>query len=174
MISTICISAQNKIIFPGISPTHKQKILNTKIPFPLPTWLPEGFKVTHVITKTGKSIRIDNKVLSVTYAKKLSKGTLEFVIEAGFDGIGSMDYEGEKIETKVGDIYLYYEPYEDIGEGKKARQWGMIRTEWFDVKELAFYVGFSQQSTNESVNKTKPKISKAVAKRILQSIQILR
>ena len=151
MVSLIIInaSAQNSIVFPGLSLAQKQQLLKTKIAVPLPTWIPQGFVVANVVTKTGKSIRIENKILSVTYDKKLDNGSLQFTIDAGFDGIGSLDYEGTTAKSKVGNITLYYEPFEDIGDNKKAKQYGLIQTEWFDVNGLSFNVGFSNQSTNE-------------------------
>lgn len=171
----LTILSFSQVTFPGLSEKQKQQLLNTKIPMPLPTWIPEGYSIVDVVTKTGRSIKIENKVLTITYGKTGGgKNSPQFTIDAGFDGIGSMDYEGETIKSKVGNITLYYEPYEDEGDNKKVKQWGLIQTEWFDIKNLAFLVNFSSQSTNEKANKTKPKISKADAKKILQSMQVLK
>ena len=44
--------AQSKNIFPSLNEVQKQKLLSTKIAIPLPTWIPDGFAVTNIITKT--------------------------------------------------------------------------------------------------------------------------
>jgi hypothetical protein len=165
----------SQTVFPGISEAQKQQLLNTRIPVPLPTWIPEGYVVTNIIAKTGKAIKIQDKVLSITYSKKTAGSKpLEFRIEAGFDGIGDLMYEGETVKSKVGNITLCYEPYEEDGEGKKIKQYGFIQTEWFDIKNLAFCVAFGAHTENEKANRTRPKISKADAKKVLQSMQVLK
>ncbi|MDQ6722870.1 MAG: hypothetical protein M3Z01_01210, partial [Thermoproteota archaeon] len=84
ILSAISVSAQNKIIFPGLSEIQLQKIVNTKIPVPLPTWIPEGYSVTNIITKTGRQVKLENKTFRITYGKKSTDGKLlEFKIEAG-------------------------------------------------------------------------------------------
>ena len=175
LLFVITTSAFTQTIFPGLSEAQKQKLLSTKIPMPLPTWIPEGYSVTNIITKTGKTIKIENKVLTITYGKKLPNGRmLEFKIDAGFDGIGDLMYEGgERIKSKVGDIWLFYEPFEEDGD-KKIKTYGLIMTEWFDIHNLAFDVVFSADSDNAKLNRTKPKISKADAKKVLQSMQVLK
>ena len=176
IISAISVSAQNKIIFPGLSEIQLQKIVNTKIPVPLPTWIPDGFSVTNIITQTGRHVKLENKIFTITYSKKSSDGKLlEFKIEAGFEGIGDLPYEGgELIKSKAGNIYLFYEPFEEDMNGKKIKTSGLIMTEWFSVHNLAFDVVFSSPGQNETINKTKPKISKTDAKKILQSMQVLK
>lgn len=174
---SISISAltQNKTIFPGLSEAQKQKLLSTKTSIPLPTWIPEGFSVINIVNKTGKSVKIENKVLTITYGKKLPNGhVLKFKIDTGFDGLGDLPYEGgESIKSKAGDIWLYYEPYDEDMDGKKIKQTGFIQTEWFEVKDLNFHVVFIQ-SENESLNRKLPKISKADVKKILQSMQVFK
>jgi hypothetical protein len=176
LLITLCsFNSFSQTVFPGITDAQKQQLLNTKIPVPLPTWIPEGYTVTNIITKTGRAIKIQNKVLSITYSKKITGGKpMEFRIEAGFDGIGDLMYEGETVKSKVGNITLCYEPYEEDGEGKKIKQYGFIQTEWFDIKNLAFCVIFGMHSENEKINRTRPKISKADAKKVLQSMQVLK
>lgn len=170
----ITLAAQAQV-FPGLSEKQKQQLLATKTPMPLPTWLPEGYSVTGVITKTGKKVLIQDKVLTITYGKKLANGRMmEFKVDAGFDGIGDLMYTGyEILKSKAGKIYLYYEPY-DEDSGTKKRAYGLIMTEWFDVNNLAFNVVFSTQGENERENKVKPKISKADAKKVLLSMAVLR
>ncbi|MDB5223718.1 MAG: hypothetical protein JWN83_2385 [Chitinophagaceae bacterium] len=175
LLLLISTSAFTQTVFPGLSEAQKQKLLNTKIPVPLPTWVPKGFVVTNIIAKTGKSFKIENKVLTITYDKKLDNGSLQFTVEAGFEGIGDMPYNNsEIIKSKVGNIYLYYEPIEEDIDGRKLIHPGFIQTEWFDIKNLAFNVSFSYQNDNKRINRTNPKISKGDAKKILQSMQVLK
>lgn len=168
--------AQSNIIFPGLTEVQKQKLLNTKIAIPLPTWIPDGFAVTNIVTKTGKSIKLEDKVYTVTYAKKLPNvNSLKFSVDAGFDGLGDLPYEGsETIKSKVGDIYLYYEPNEEDINGKKVKAFGFIMTEWFRVNKLDFHMSFNSQNPNDKPDPTKPKISKADVKKMLQSMQVLK
>ena len=168
--------AQSNIVFPGLTETQKQQLLNTKIAIPLPTWIPGGFALTKIVTKTGKSIKLENKIYTVTYTKKLSNSnSLKFSIDAGFEGLGDLPYDGsETIKSKVGDIYLYYEPFEEDMNGKKVKAVGFIMTEWFIINKLSFHVSFNSQNPNDKPDNTKPKMSKADVKKILQSMQVLK
>lgn len=172
----IMAAAFAQTVVPGLSEPQKQQLLNTKIALPLPTWVPEGYTVTHIVTKTGRQVKIENKVLTITYGKKLLNGKKEeFKIDAGFEGLGDLPYEGSTmVKSKVATIYLYYEPYEEDGDNKKIKQYGLIMTEWFYVKNLAFHVVFNPEGDNHKFNKTKSKISKADAIKILQSMQVLK
>ena len=167
--------AQSNLIFPGLTEVQKQKLQSTKIAIPLPTWIPDGFAVTNIVTKTGKSIKLENKIYTVTYGRKLANSnSLKFDVDAGFDGLGDLPYEGsETIKSKVGNIYLYYEPYEEDMNGKQVKAFGFIMTEWFNVNKLAFHMSFNSQNPNDKPDPTKPKISKADVKKILQSMQVL-
>lgn len=175
LLLIISIPAFTQNQFPGLSEGQKQKLLSTKIPVPLPTWIPAGFSVTNMVTNTGKSVKIEDKVLSVTYGKKSANGRLlKFKIDAGFDGLGDLPYEGgEPVKSKVGNIWLYYEPIEEVDDGRKVKYVGFIQTEWFEVRGLAFHVSFIQ-SNDDDLNKRLPKISKADVKKILQSMQVLK
>lgn len=170
------VFSQSNIVFPGLTETQKQQLLNTRIAIPLPIWIPEGFAVTKIVTKTGKAIKLEDKIYTVTYAKKLSNSnSLKFSVDAGFEGLGDLPYEGaETIKSKVGNIYLYYEPYEEDMNGKKEKAFGFIMTEWFNINKLAFHMSFNSQSPNDKPDNTKPKISKADVKKILQSLQVLK
>ncbi len=96
-----------------------------------------------------------------------------FKIDAGFDGIGDLMFDGgERIKSKVGDIWLYYEPLEEGMNGRKVKVLGFIQTEWFEVNKIAFHAVFSQ-TEKEALQKL-PKISKADAKKILQSMEVLK
>ncbi|HEY8689248.1 MAG TPA: hypothetical protein VIM07_08435 [Chitinophagaceae bacterium] len=173
---TFSVFSQNKIVFPGITETQKQQLLNTKIAIPLPTWIPDGFAVTKIVTKTDKSIKLENKIYAVTYTKKLSNSnSLKFSIDAGFEGLGDLPYEnGEAIKNNVGNIYLYYEPFEEDMNGKKVKAFGFIMTEWFNIHKLAFHASFNSQNPNDKPDNSKPKISKADVKKILQSLMVLK
>ncbi len=176
MLMLVTAAAVSQIIFPGLSEKHKQQLLNTRIAIPLPTWIPDGFAVTNIVTKTRKSIKPEDKIYSVTYEKKLSNGnSLKFSVDAGFDGLGDLPYDGsETIKSKVGNIYLYYEPYEEDMNGKKVKAFGFIMTEWFNINKLAFHLSFNSQNPNDKPDPTKPKISKADVKKILQSMEVLK
>ena len=169
-------TAMAQVTFPGLSDIQKQQLLNTPIAMPLPTWVREGYAVSKIVAKTGRQIKIENKVLTITYSKKQANGqAAEFKVDAGFDGLGDLPYEGSvTVKSKAGTISLYYEPYEEVGDGKKAKQKGVIMTEWFDIKNLAFHVVFNSQGENEKIDRTKPKISKADAIKVLQSMQVLK
>jgi hypothetical protein len=173
LITSVTAFSQNR--FPGLSGSQKQKLLSTKTPVPLPTWLPAGFGVTNIITKTGKQVKIEDKVLTITYGKKLANGRLlKFKIDAGFDGLGDLPYQGgEAVKSKIGNIWWYYEPIEETDEGRKVKYVGFIQTEWFEVKGLAFHVSFIQ-SDDDDQNTRLPKISKGDAKKILQSLEVLK
>ena len=173
---TFSVFSQNKITFPGITETQMQQLLNTKIAIPLPTWIPDGFAVTKIVTKTGKSIKLEDNIYTVIYTKKLSKSnSLKFSIDAGFEGLGDLPYEdGEAIKSKIGNIYLYYEPYEEDMNGKKVKAFGFIMTEWFRINKLAFHASFNSQNPNDKPDNTKPKMSKDDVKKILQSMRILK
>lgn len=175
LVFIISTTAFSQTQFPGVSEAQKQKLLSTKIAVPLPTWLPAGFSVTNIVAKTGKSVKIEDKVLTITYGKKLTNGRLlKFKIDAGFDGLGDIPYEGgESVKSKVGNIWLYYEPIGEVDDGRKVQYDGFIQTEWFEIKGLAFHVSFTQ-SNDDDLNKRLSKISKADAKKILQSMQVLR
>lgn len=171
----ITITSFAQTIFPGLSKAQKQQILNTKISVPLPTWIPKGFVVTNVLAKTGKSVKPENKVLTITYNKKLDNGSLEFEIAAGFEGLGDLPYEdGETIKSNVGSIYLFYEPFEEDMNGKKVKAVGFLMTEWFRINQLAFHVSSDAKSSTKNYRNTNSKISKAEIKKILQSMQVLK
>lgn len=173
---TFSAISQTKIIFPGITETQKQQLLHTKIAIPLPTWIPDGFAVSKIVTKTGKALKLEDKIYTVTYEKKISSAnSLKFSIDAGFEGLGDLPYEdGEAIKSNVGTIYLYYEPYEEDMNGKKVKAFGFIMTEWFIIHKLSFHMSFNSNKPDNKPDNTKPKISKADVKKILQSLMVLK
>jgi hypothetical protein len=170
--------------FPGLKPAHKKQLLATGIKIPLPTWLPDGFILDTFETKIGKSVRAEDKALYVQYSKKLNDSTWQsFMVEAGFDGPGSLSYERDAIQSQVGKIEFYYQPHEEI-DGKKEKQEDLISTEWFEVNKVLFHVLSIVSGGNEfevlgdeDESETKYNyipLSKEDFKKILQSLQILK
>jgi hypothetical protein len=171
-------------VFPGLSSSAKKKLLASGITIPLPTWLPEGFTLDTFETNAGKGVRTPDKVLYVQYSKKLNDSTWQsFMVEAGFDGIGSLSYDKEAIQSPVGKIELYYQPYEEIN-GKKEKQEHLISTEWFQINTIPFHVlnivtvgsefeVLGDEDESEGKYKYVP-LSKDDFKNILQSLQILK
>ena len=172
--------------FPGLKPTDKKKLLASGMMIPLPTWLPEGFKLDTFEVKTSKNIPVQDKMLYVQYTKKVNDSTWQsFMVEAGFDGLGSLGYPPETIQSAVGKIDLYYQPYETGVTGKKEKQEDMISTEWFEINKVAYHVfcivtmpggefeALGDEDEGESKYQYKA-INKDDFKKILQSLQVLK
>ena len=171
-------------LFPGLNLSHKKKLLATDIKIPLPTWLPAGFSLDTFEIRAGKNIQVQDKVLYVQYTKKLNDSTWQSVmIEAGFDGIGSLSYDRETIQSPLGKIEFYYQPFEKI-DGKKEKKEDLISTEWFEVNTLPFHllnvitVGnefeiLGDDDESEEKYNYIP-LSKDDFKKIIQSLQILK
>jgi hypothetical protein len=172
--------------FPGLNPNSKKKLLASGMKIPLPTWLPEGFKLDTFEVKTNKSIPVQDRVLYIQYTKKLNDSTWQsFMVEAGFDGLGSLWYESDPIQSAVGKIELYYQPYETGDNGKKEKQEDLILTEWFEVNHVSFHIfnivtipgGEFEAVGDEDEGEDKYQyvaISKDDFKKILQSLQVLK
>ncbi len=171
--------------FPGINASHKKKILTGGVKTPLPTWLPSGFALDTLEIKTGKNVLVQDKVLLIQYTKKINDSTWQsFILEAGFDGLGSLWYDHETVQSDVGKIEFYYQPLETGDNGKKEKQEDLIMTEWFVVDKLDFHVQCIVSSgaefdlmgdKDEADNKYKyVPMSKEDFKKILQSLQILK
>jgi hypothetical protein len=164
--------------FPGLRPTDKKKLLASGMKIPLPTWLPDGFRLDTFEVKTNKSIPVQDRVLYIQYTKKINDSTWQsFMVEAGFDGLGSLWYDRENIQSAVGKIEMYYQPYE--------KQEDMIATEWFEINKIAFHVfcivtmpgGEFEAVGDEDEGEDKYQyvaISKDDFKKILQSLQVLK
>ena len=171
-------------VFPGLKPNHKKQLLATNIKIPLPTWLPVGFTIDTFEIKTGKSVQAQDKILYVQYSKKINDSTWQsFMIEAGFDGLGSLSYDKETIQSPVGKIAFYYQPYEEI-DGKKEKQVDLVSTEWFQVNNIPFHVLSIVTAGNEFEvigDEDEPEdkykyvpVSKDDFKKILESLQVLK
>ena len=163
-------AAQTAARFPGIAPTQMETLQAAKkvTPFPLPSWLPPGFKVEKVKTRLGSKVAIEDRELVIIYSRKLPNGkTQRFAIEAGFDGLGDLMYEKRKtIRTPLGRVYLVYQPKDE--DGKVQKDFAM--TEWFDVGKTAFhYIG--AYDTEEAASDSLAMISLADTERILRSLR---
>jgi len=177
--STLFANAQ---VFPALKASHKKQLLATGYKIPIPTYIPKGFVIDTVITKTGKSVNIQDKVLFIQYSKEMPDGTYQgFYIDAGFDGLGSLWYKSETIQSAVGKIEMYYQPFEDAEEGQKPeRVMDLVGTEWFSVNKVEFHV-FSIISIDDELeedeaidNRKFVAVPKAEFKKILQSLRILK
>lgn len=165
------VSAQAAVAFPGLTPEAKKELAAAKrtTPFALPTWLPAGFKISRVHANLGRRAKIEDKQLVIVYSRPLPNGKIQrFSIEAGFDGIGDLMYDGaRKLRTGVGDVYLVYQPKDE--DGNKMTDFAM--TEWFSVGNVAYhYVGM--YGSAEESGDTLAMISLADTERILRSLRL--
>lgn len=169
--------------FPGVNAAQKTQLLAAGYKIPLPTYLPGGFVMDSVNLKTGRQLKAWDKNIFVRYSRKQAEGKWQsFYIEAGFDGIGSLWYDAETVQSGVGKIDLYYQPLEDEN-GKKRKLEDMIGTEWFNVGGVEFHVYCftPTPATQEEVNAdtvVDPRkysiISKVEFKKILQSLKVFK
>jgi hypothetical protein len=167
--------------FPGLTASQKKQLLTCGYKVPMPTWLPAGFKVDSLVTLTGKSVSIEEKTLLVHFAKEVKPGTQQaFTIMAGFDGLGSLWYKSEKIQSGVGVVEMYYQPYEEPVDGKREQVKDLIATEWFTVGKTDFNITVStpfDQYAEEYAEESGVRyevISKTDFKKILQSLKVLK
>ncbi|HEX2628098.1 MAG TPA: hypothetical protein VHM26_03780, partial [Chitinophagaceae bacterium] len=127
--------------FPAVNAEQKKQVLAAGYKIPLPTYLPAGFVLDSLNIQTGKQLKAWDKNIYARYSRKQADGKWQsFYIEAGFDGIGSLWYDAETVQSGVGKIDLYYQPLEDAGNGKKTKLQDMIGTEWFNVGGVEFHV----------------------------------
>lgn len=179
----VCSLFLHAQVFPGISAANKKKLLATRYSIPLPTYIPAGFKLdTIILANLTKSARNDEKTLMVRYEKKINDSTYQsFHIDAGFDGLGSLWFKGETVNSAVGKIYMYYQPLEEAEEGQKPeRVMDLIGTEWFTVKGTEFHVfcmvseDYPPGEGDEVEYYRYTPVSKAEFKKILASLKILK
>jgi hypothetical protein len=174
-------------VFPALKASHKKQLLATGYKIPVPTYIPAGFFIDTVITKTGKTVNVEDKVLFIQYSKKLPDGTYQgFYVDAGFDGLGSLWYKSETVQSGVGKIEMYYQPFEEVEEGQKPEKvMDLIGTEWFTINKVEFHVfGIVTPAKDEQEeefiedekfdNRTFVPIPKNEFKKILQSLRILK
>jgi len=172
--------------FPALKPQHKKILLASGMKIPLPTWLPDGFTLDTLEIKINKAIPVQDKILYVQYTKKINDSTWQSImVEAGFDGLGSMDYKSESVSSVVGKIEMYYQPYEETDGDKKEKLEDVVSTEWFNVNKTAFHVfsivtmpggefeAVGDEDEEENKYHYKP-VSKDDFKKILQSLQIFK
>lgn len=179
IILIVCMVAAAAVVakaqaakFPGVSTAQLKELQRAKLttPLPLPTWLPAGFKLEKIELNLGRSVKIYERSLVIIYSNKLADGrTQRFALEAGFDGLGDLMYEGAKtISSPVGKIHLYYEPKDPDTEGEKLKNY--VMTEWFDVGGTAFhYIGW--YGGEEKDDPSMAMISMAHTEKILRSLR---
>jgi len=160
--------------FPGVSKAQMDQLLAAKkvTAIALPTWLPTGFKVEKVHSKLGRGVAIHEREFIVVYSRKLENGkTQRFALEAGFDGLGDLMYDGAKtITSSLGKIHLYYEPKDPDTDGQKLKNY--VMTEWFNAGKTAFhYIGF--YGSEEKDDPDMAMISLADTEKILRSLKRL-
>lgn len=169
---SVIVSAQSDARFPGISsPMHLQILGNAKMvtAIPLPTWLPNGFKLEKVDVHLGSKVPIEKKRLTIIYSRRLSDGkTQRFALDAGFEGLGDLPYDTTKsVRSAIGQIDIAYEPPDLDGNGTKTENF--VMTQWFTVGKTAFhYDGMYGAKPNE---KRLTMISLADTVKILASLK---
>jgi len=167
---TVSVCGQNAGSFPGVSDANLKQLQTAKrlTPLPLPTWVPDGFKIERIAMKLGTTVPIQDRSLSIIYSRKLANGkTQRFALEAGFDGLGDLMYDASKvIPSAFGKIYLVYEPFDPDEKKKLARY---VLTEWFDVGKTAYHYNgmFSAKENDPSL----AMISIADTEKILRSLK---
>ncbi len=174
--------------FPALSEKHKKQLLATGFKIPLPAWLPEGFELdTIIISNIGEKDNGEDKVLFIQYSKELKDGTWQsFYVDAGFDGLGSLWYKGETVQSPVGKIIMYFQPMEETEPGEKpVKADDLIGTEWFTVHGHEFHVfciitseyddeEMEEEDEEEIDTRIFVPIPKNEFKKILQSLQVLK
>jgi hypothetical protein len=163
-------SASMGVQFPGLSAGDVTKLRTAKrtTPIPLPTWLPDGFKIERIEMVLGTKTPLWQRSLAIIYSRKTAAGkTQRFAIEAGFEGIGDLPYDATKeIRSAVGSIYLMYEPADPDGGGK-IKNYAM--TDWFDVGKTPYH--YNGMYGTEPDDKSVVMISLADTEKILSSLK---
>lgn len=140
-----CSAFAQTATFPGVSKADMTKLQAAKrvTAVALPTWLPAGFKVEKVHSKLGRGVAVYEREFLIVYSRQIADGKKQrFALEAGFDGLGDLMYDGAMaITSGVGKIHLHYEPSDPDTDGQKLKNY--VMTEWFNVGKTAFhYIGF--------------------------------
>lgn len=142
---TVCVFAQARgtTTYPGVSGDQLKELQRIKrtIPVPLPTWLPDGFRLEKIDSKIGRGVKIEDREFTLVFSRKLPNGKIQrFALQAGFEGLGDLLYEETKvISSRLGKIYLIYEPI-DPEDNKKLENY--VMTQWFRVGSLDYsYIG---------------------------------
>lgn len=168
---SIIASAQSEKRFPGVSAQQLEMLSLAKqiTPLPLPTWLPNGFKVEKIDMRLGSMVEIQDKRLAIIYSRKLANGnTQRFALDAGFEGLGDLPYDTTStVRSALGDIDIAYQPPNLDEGGKKLDDFAM--THWFHVGKTAFHYD-GMYGAQDKV-KNLEMISLADTRKILQSLQ---
>lgn len=171
VVASLTAFGQSGNHFPGVSAKQLQQLQTAKrsTAFPLPTWVPAGFRVEKIEMKLGSKVPIENRELAVVYSRRLSNGKLQrFALEAGFEGLGDLPYDTtSSVSSKIGKIDIAYQP-PDLDEGsKKLKDFAM--TQWFNVGKTAFH--YDGMYKAEPDDKSIAMLSLADTRKILQSLQ---
>lgn len=156
--------------FPGVTPEARKELNAARLSlvFALPSWVPAGFAVTTVESKLGPKVKTEDRQFVVVYSRQLPGGKKQrFALEAGFDGLGDLMYDGaRKLVTPIGPLYLVYQPKDE--DGKKLLDFAM--TEWFSVGRTAFhYDGMYGIAPEGDASQTM--LSLAETERLLKSLR---
>ncbi|MCD6010712.1 MAG: hypothetical protein K0Q79_574 [Flavipsychrobacter sp.] len=159
--------------FPGFDTTSMQKLvaIKKKYGIPLPTWIPDGFKVEKVSVKVNGKFDPMDQGIAITYSKKLPDGKKQsFIFEGAIDGIGDLLYQHTHIiKSALGEIELCYEP-KDEDNSKTLKNY--VRTQWFDCNGTAWAYSSCKGIGSKSGNTTMIPIDET--KKILASLQQLK
>lgn len=170
-VLSVVASAQGEGRFPGVSAMHFEMLRAAKklTPIPLPTWLPDGFKVEKIDMHLGSLVEIQDRRLAIIYSRKAAGGkTQRFALEAGFEGLGDLPYDTTStVKSALGQIDIAYEPPDLDGGGKKTKNF--VMTHWFDVGKTAFH--FDGMYGDDPENSRLAMISLADTRKILGSLQ---
>lgn len=174
-LAALAANAQTKAAgqFPGVTPTQLRTLQGLKrtVPIALPAWVPAGFKLEKIRSKLGRGVRIYERDFALIYTKRLAGGKVQtFALEAGFDGLGDLMYDGAKtLKTSLGNIYLLYEPRDPDNGNQKMENY--VMTEWFSVGNIAYhYIGMYGYENGDTSHVM---ISLADTERILRSLKRL-
>ena len=157
------------IQFPGVSQRQTQQLKTAKLttPIVLPTWLPEGFKLSKIEMKLARNVPIYDRSLKIIYERETSNGaTQRFVLEAGFEGLGGLPYDATKtLKTQIGEIDLMYEPTDE--DGNKIKNYAI--TEWFNVGKTVFH--YIEDYDGEPEQPGRKMLSMVDTEKILRSLR---
>ena len=142
ILTFVSITAAQKaaVSYPGVSAEQAKQLQTAKksLAFPLPAWVPSGFKIEKIDMKLGARVPLEERSFVVIYSRPSGKKTQRFSIEAGLDGIGDLPYETtHTVRSSVGRIDIAYEPTDIEDDGKKTKNF--VMTQWFEIGRTAYH-----------------------------------
>lgn len=165
--------------FPGFTTLQMKQLLYAAAycDIPLPTFLPEGYKVKSIDINIGPRGKIaqEDKRLTITYENKQERKY--FVIEGGFDGLGDVPWTATKtLHTAIGAIDFFYDPKDIDGSVLK----GETSTQWFSAGSAGGAFMFKDigqdmlhNATMGNADANPQRISKEVCEKIINSLKKL-